>query len=883
MKLLSSTNKVKLFLFFIIMILPFLLLYWMAPFVTDLTLGKDYQEYSIQNQMEILFSIKTGSFPLYVPGYALGHSSSALTLGQIFHPISHIVSILPGYWSGKALQWNTFFRLISLGLVHLVLFTFLQRIGLNILFSFLLSCITVYNLRMLDLFRFGASLEAYTGYLFLCTAIGWYFLKPTKYLGPLSIIGATYWLVCSGHPPTMYYGLVGAGLFLIVIPFFLSNILLNREINYRDTLIFWIKTGFYIVLGILLSSAYILPFYFDFIGTNTLRVAQNYEFTLTSETFFGTLSNFFMPFFSEVHGAFGGSSLFLMAAILPVLRCFKIRIPRPIWIIWGLTLFVFLYMQGDRTPIYRWAWKYLPFVSSMRGEGRISLIIPVFIMMLLAWIVNNTESFSFRLKVLSISLTPYMLLALISLLLIPLYIFWVFTGRELSNFSSYYIRSIPLWIVVGVILSGGISLVLMYLYGAYPRAASVVGISLCLATCIQIGSILKYGTFIAERHDQPTFEQIKSQKRVKLDYLYNPGSGMYSSVVLNHLNHSFLEPFLGKIYTEVIPVSDQDEAYKRMERERLPQQIFIEGIDPEITKKINEGAREMKKGRVKLVYSSFNRLQFHVISEAPAFFGFSYPYTGHWCARVNGQKTRVYRANGSAHAVEIPGGESLVEFRYWSTAAFWGVCISSTVFILIGLYVCLSSLNGLSRLIGAVFVLIIGVGIIILWNHSLYTGDNLGTEYIWTYSPPEIKPNLAYGKKVSRSHQPADSYYYASRFFRTHRSKMVDGNKSKGSGYLIRLTENPVSIIVDLYDRKKINSIVFYITMKEPVMDSWNLNLFISQDRKQWNRVTSVMSKAGDLHPIRIEFDSPEIARYIQIKASGYGILSLDELEVYGP
>jgi hypothetical protein len=164
MNISTFDNKTHISIYFIIIVLPFLFFYWMIPFASNLTIGNDYQHYSIEWQMELLFSIKSGSFPLYVPGFAFGHSSSTLTLGQVFHPISHIASFLPGYWDGKALQWNTFLRLLHLGLTHLALFSFLRKIRLTILFSFLLSCITVYNLRMLDLFRFAASLETYTGF-----------------------------------------------------------------------------------------------------------------------------------------------------------------------------------------------------------------------------------------------------------------------------------------------------------------------------------------------------------------------------------------------------------------------------------------------------------------------------------------------------------------------------------------------------------------------------------------------------------------------------------------------------------------------------------------------------------------------------------------------
>lgn len=91
-----------LYLRLFILLLPFLVFYWQAPFLADKTIGNDYVAFPIQQQMELQFSLEHGTFPLYVPGFAGGHSSAALTLGQMYHPISHLASIMPGYWDGYA-------------------------------------------------------------------------------------------------------------------------------------------------------------------------------------------------------------------------------------------------------------------------------------------------------------------------------------------------------------------------------------------------------------------------------------------------------------------------------------------------------------------------------------------------------------------------------------------------------------------------------------------------------------------------------------------------------------------------------------------------------------------------------------------------------------
>lgn len=911
MTLSPSEKERSLFIYPIIILLPFLLFYWMVPFVANLTIGNDYPLYSIQWQMELLFSIKTGSFPLYAPGFAFGHSSSAMTLAQIYHPLTYISSHLPGYWNGKALQLNTLLRLLSLGLAHLALFAFLKKIRLNTLFSFLLSCITVYNLRMLDMFRFGASLETYTGFLFLCTSICWYFLKPSKLLGPLSIIGATYWLVCSSHPVMMYYGFLGTGLFLIVIPLFLSDMTAKKFI-FKDALMFWTKTGVYMFLGILLSSVYILPYYFDFIQWNVSRVSTGYNYSLSLETFYGNISNFFMPLFSDIHNAFGGSYLFLIAALLPILRCFRVRIPRSVWIVWGVALFVYLYTEGARTPLHRWVWEYLPFASSVRPEGRLAIVMPILIMLLLSWIVQ-ANSFTFRSRNLTVTLNSYVLLALISLLLIVLYsILSALIKPELSIFSCKYIRNIPLKTIITVALAGITSLTVLILYGTLPKARHVLGILLCSVILLHIGWILRYGIFVAERHDQPSFDQMKLQKKETINITAHPGEGLFSSAITNQMDHSFIEPFLGKIYADAIPVSSQDEAYDKMVHNRRPQQIFIENYDPEKARLLTGEALHMHKGTVNLIYSSFNRLQFRVISEMPAFFGHSYPYTGYWKAWVNGGQVRIYRANGASQAVEIPKGESLIEFRYWSPAAFWGMVASCATFVLIGFYFSFISLSGLPRIIVAACLLTIGVGFAILWNYSLYTGDNLGTKYTWTYTPPESKPNIAYGKRTSNLPVPQGifyDWYLKGGIYLNHSSRVVDGNKSKGSGfkippkdntdvfidldrnvvhlnkgnatgYKMPLEDNP-SVTIDLNVKERINSLIIYASAVGTSVINCNFEVLLSLDQNNWEKAAYITPELKYHHPIRIELDSPQTARYIQIKVSGSREVILDEVEVY--
>lgn len=907
----NEMTSTLLYCFFII-IMPFLLFYSIIPFLSSLTMSSDYLLFSIKYQMELLFSLKTGTFPLYVPGFAAGHSSSALTLGQIYHPLSHIASIMPGYWDGKAVEWNTFFKLLSLGITQLVLFFFLRKLRLNSLFSFLLSFVTVYNLKILDLFRHGAPLEAYTGHLLLCALIGLYFIQPTRWEGPLSIITATYLLVCSGHPEEMYYGLLGAGLFACVAPFFISAMLPDRKIDMKVPAMFYLKTGAFLFLGLMLSSAYTVPFYFDFVSDNDLRVGHDYLLADHNlDTIMGTINNFVLPLRSLVYGAFGGSSLILIAFLVPVLLAFKVKIPRSVWVIWGLLIIMFLFIQGKRTPVHRLIWEYLPFASSIRTAGRISIIIPVFIMLMLAWTIQ-LEPFLLRLRRASVFVRPYAVLAGFALLLSVIYYLVYVTGYHVLSSEIFIeefrnpagaIGNIPyLWIELLIVLAGISLLISLIINGLRTgTTAGTIGLLLILISVTQVGIVVKYRSTIwtDKRTDSPTYKEMQEQKKIKLDYIHYPGGGLYSSVVTNQRQRSFMEPFLGKIFTSIVPVETQEDAYDRMESERQPHQLFIEGFSHEKARMLNEVSKDVHAGFVELLYSSFNRLKFQVNAQSPAIFGLSYPYSGHWNAAVNGVEVPVYRVNGAAHGIEIPEGTSIIEFRYLSRAAFWGMVLSCTALALIGIIFCIGSLNGLLRISGIIVVVGIAAGVFMHWHNSLYSGDNLETKYAWT-GPVEVnKPNLAYGKKTWIEPPIIGCKVCGHDLSNT---RVVDGERSHGSGFLTR--SNNMSLILDLYRPEKVDTIIVYKSelsrddyfdllnkqdsfiphtgqTSESPSDSNPFRVELSDDGNTWQIADYTISAEKGNGPLNIIFNKPDTTRYVMLRIAGGRMLSLDEVEIY--
>lgn len=861
----GSKDNNDLPVYFLIILLPFFILYWMVPFLGDLRISHDYPVL-IKEQLELLFSLKTGSFPLYVPGYHLGHSSTALTMGQLYHPISHIAALLPGYWAGKALELNTFVRLLTLGAAQLALFSFLRQMRVSTVFSFVISFVTVFNLRMLEAMRYGASLEAFTGHLLLCALMGRYCIRPSGWALPVTITALTYMIVCSGHPPMMFYGFAGAILFSAVIPFFLSEMLPDRGFDLKAASVFWRNTAACMITGVLLSAAYVIPLKFEFVDANVSYAKAGFQPTMGQDTLAGALNNFFMPYSASLLDSFGGSSVILVALLLPLLKLFRVSIPRVVWTVWGALIFTLLYIMGPNTPVFKIVWTIVPIIQSMGQVGRIAIIIPTIIMLLMAWLARrDAEPVVLRG---SFSMTPAGILGAVSVLIIPLYLVFLYLVKpEVGHFNPFSIRDIPMFIALATVFFGLLSLAAITAADIYPRLARIGGAVLCVAVCIQVGTVLHYGMFIEHKRDEPTFERIMEMKRENLDYAFHENPNASHHAVTDHLFRSFMEPSLGRLFTNVTPVADQDEGYALMQKERLPQQIFIEDFDAARAGRINRGAADMKEGSVELVYNSFNNLRFMVESEAPALFGLSFPNTGHWKALVNGKDAPVFRGNGILNVVEVPAGETVVEFRYWSRAFCWGVLISCVTFILMGLHVGFYALKGYARVMCMLLALVVGAGSGALWYRSLYSGENLGTVYKWTYTAPGQAVNIAYGKQTSLYTVPTLS------FMHWHSSNIVDGDRAPGSGIPLG-TFNSKEVVVDLNKSEKIGSIVLYGDIAA------SPDLAVSEDGNNWETVTaSSMAKSGG-SPLRITFDAPVTGRYIKARSMEQE-LYMDELEVY--
>lgn len=234
---------------------------------------------------------------------------------------------------------------------------------------------------------------------------------------------------------------------------------------------------------------------------------------------------------------------------------------------------------------------------------------------------------------------------------------------------------------------------------------------------------------------------------------------------------------------------------------------------------------------------------------------------------MDGDSTRVYRANGYMSAVYVGAGQHRVEFRYWSSAAFMGMLISCLTFLLSGGYFAFFVFNGKKRIIAAAVSILIPSCLFFAWCTSLYSGDNLGTDYTWSSQQFPSPSNLAYAKKTSMSSALRSSYAGFG----------VDGVIGRPFQTLPR---EPGWWQVDLGSPKEIGEIVIY-SRRGSASKYLPLKIRGSINGKTFKTLKMITERRTG-HPWRIPM-SGETTRFIRLQSSSKTSLSFREVEIYPP
>ncbi len=728
------------------LLLPLVLFHWLVPAFGRLDIGQDYGAYSIQQQMELWHALRGGTFPLFVPGFAGGQTAAALTLGQLYHPI-FLTGLLPGYGQGGALEWNTLWRLLSLGFVHWVLFGLLRRLGLDAWLAFTVSFPVVYNLRMLDLFRYGAALESYTGMLLLCAALVYVRLRPGRWQGTLAVSAATYLTLVSGHPQMAYLG-IGAALFTAAF----APALVPRAAPACGPARYYGTIALSMAAGAGLAAAYLMPFHQDFLLRNGARAAQDYAWSLAyGDTLGGLAASFFAPLRGDLHGAFAGSALFALLPFLPLLalrRGGRRRLGA--MGLWALLALVFVLALGAATPLHRAFWEHVPFASSLRGPSRLTQLLPFPFLMLLAWALRDglaPHPSGRRLPALWLPIGA----ALLATLLFPLVSRWL---PQPAPFTPERLFSPPAWIWAALAGLWLVSLLALAFHLASPAGSSrasqtVIAVIMAGATLFSGILLMRHGTWTVAKKARLSWQAMAKAKKARFQFLGDPGFGMEDGQLSEQRRLSASQPVLARFFRGALWVRDRDAAYAAIAQADVSRRLVLEGP---LRAETDEPGSSGGTDRLELSAASYNRLRFQVDAEAPGHLVLRFPYSSNWRVSLDGAPGPRYRANGAMLATPVPAGRHTVEFRYWSRAAALGVGVSCLALFLLAATVTwrLPGAGRRIRLQATTVALLLAALLFLLWRHAVETGT-AGVRYRWDSSLLPRAGNMAFAKPTAAS------------------------------------------------------------------------------------------------------------------------------------
>jgi succinate dehydrogenase hydrophobic anchor subunit len=482
---------------------PLVLFGWML--LGPETLGRDYTVFPPQGALTFRSYTAAGLEPLFYPHQTGGIPVGGLFFAQYFHFPAWLTSQLPGYWDGEALPWFTLRHLLLLVVAQGLHYAAWRRgIGLSSPAAYVISFLAVYNLRTLDNLRYGTAFEAtvYAHAVVLLSVL--HVLAPSRLLLALVVVAGQLLVTC-GYPVVVPFAGLAA---LLLVPALLAagcgaGLLVRRGG----------EACLAAALGALLAAPHALALW-EWMAVNDRRVAGADLAWGTAWAMEprGVLENLVYPWAAEVHSAFAGPSLLVVAGLVLFLVLARTRGRRAWLIVLALPL---LYALGTATPVFPFFFERVPGFGFLRVPGRVLSVLPLLafasaLSMRGASPVALEERLRSALRPAAAGVLGLTLLGLALVALRPGSPWGgaathEYCAASLSEFWSPVHRA--LWLAAGALAAG------MVLFARRPRAtAALVG----LATVAQTGMLMRHGTWTEERPRTATLAEFAAADHLPL-------------------------------------------------------------------------------------------------------------------------------------------------------------------------------------------------------------------------------------------------------------------------------------------------------------------------------------------------------------------------------
>lgn len=656
-------------------------------------IGNDYQAYQVSQAMNLRYFQKLGVEPQWHAYITGGIPIHGLALTQAFYLPGWLTSLLPGYWTGRALDWFSLRHLCLAMGGHFLFFILLRKFfSTTRLLAFLFSLVCFYQLRTLDSLRFGNAMDATVLAYGIVVAFALYTLKPSPKIGILIFL-LTQLLFTASYIVIVPYIVLGS-------VFVVFAVLATSE-NFSSTFRHVLGSLGFSVLGFLAAAPNWVPFT-EWLLVNAHRVkAPSLEWAdFVPMSGQSLKANIWFPWAAEVHSGFAGSTLLILVlGTIALLGLFYIR--HTWFFLIGLAL-PFFYAVGSRSPLYLFFFNYVPGFASIRVPGRIFSILPlvVFSLALVLWTLAKKDPEKFRSRLLVSGLTASVVVLVGSLLAVYRVLFFGqgsgfgdslqdLTPERLNSFWNTTTKLI--WLILALISTTAFARILFFRCKTGPFL-----LSLGVASLLQTTLLMNYGTWRSDRIETPTFAAYEAANKLPLqgaapliagNELYESTFGTatvpYTEYIKNlgPAAHCFLPIEMGKIEIpnelpfyfpeRLVCVDSRSSAWNVMSRTNCvvgskPIAVVIDPAKCQNTSAKVTAAR-VQNAANRIVTLTPNRVVFATDTISDSYFATPFPaVTANWTVRINREIVPQILINGGFIGIFVPAGKNLIEISYFS-------------------------------------------------------------------------------------------------------------------------------------------------------------------------------------------------------------------------
>lgn len=220
---------------------------------------------------------------------------------------------------------------------------------------------------------------------------------------------------------------------------------------------------------------------------------------------------------------------------------------------------------------------------------------------------------------------------------------------------------------------------------------------------------LIWQSFQAHRLVYPLISSLLPKDRVVLDLLnvkyilaYNAAAAQKQEFAAGGLKLAYPDGLIEvyenttvwpRVYVagEVIAARDRQDALSKVPSLRAPHQVIVEGAS--VSALPGNGNPE-KAGTAVITQYKPDEVVVRVSASRPAICVLLDSYAPGWSATVNGQPRPILYANHTFRGVEIPAGESVVRFHYWTPGLTLGLAVSLLSLVIVFALVASETLRG---------------------------------------------------------------------------------------------------------------------------------------------------------------------------------------------